>query len=88
MDAPAPVASTVAAASAVARAEADLHGTGRIVLRYSGTESLARVMVEAEDAGFTVAPYEKKLGWRGTNTGPIAFDNVPTWMSTRPCMLK
>lgn len=34
---------------AVARAEADLHGTGRIVLRYSGTESLARVMVEAED---------------------------------------
>ncbi|HEX6853213.1 MAG TPA: phosphoglucosamine mutase [Candidatus Polarisedimenticolaceae bacterium] len=34
---------------AVAQAESDLHGTGRIVLRYSGTESLARVMVEAED---------------------------------------
>jgi phosphoglucosamine mutase len=32
----------------IAEAENDLNGNGRIVVRYSGTESLARVMVEAE----------------------------------------
>lgn len=32
----------------IAEAESDLDGNGRIVVRYSGTESLARVMVEAE----------------------------------------
>ena len=41
-----------------------------------GNEGYGCVIVEAEDAGFQVAPYEHKLGWRGTNTGPIAFDNV------------
>jgi phosphoglucosamine mutase len=35
---------------AVARAESALGGRGRVLLRYSGTESLARVMVEGEDA--------------------------------------
>jgi len=34
--------------SAIEAAERDLDGNGRIVVRYSGTESLARVMVEAE----------------------------------------
>jgi phosphoglucosamine mutase len=29
-------------------AETDLHGNGRVVVRYSGTEALARVMIEAE----------------------------------------
>ena len=29
--------------------ERELEGRGRVVLRYSGTESLARVMVEADD---------------------------------------
>jgi phosphoglucosamine mutase len=29
-------------------AERDLDGNGRVVVRYSGTEALARVMVEAE----------------------------------------
>jgi len=29
-------------------AEKDLDGNGRVVVRYSGTEALARVMVEAE----------------------------------------
>jgi phosphoglucosamine mutase len=33
---------------AIAAAERDLDGNGRIVVRYSGTEALARVMVEAE----------------------------------------
>ena len=36
---------------AVAEAEADLHGTGRVLLRASGTEPLVRVMVEAAEAG-------------------------------------
>ena len=33
---------------AIAAAEAELDGNGRVVVRYSGTEKLARVMVEAE----------------------------------------
>jgi phosphoglucosamine mutase len=33
---------------AIAAAEHDLDGNGRVVVRYSGTEALARVMVEAE----------------------------------------
>ena len=37
--------------AAVAEAEADLHGTGRVLLRASGTEALVRVMVEAADEG-------------------------------------
>lgn len=34
--------------SAIRRAEQDLAGSGRVVVRYSGTEPLARVMIEAE----------------------------------------
>jgi len=34
--------------AAIAVAESDLNGNGRVVVRYSGTEALARVMVEAE----------------------------------------
>jgi phosphoglucosamine mutase len=37
-------------ATAVAREEAELGSTGRVLLRPSGTESLVRVMVEAESA--------------------------------------
>jgi phosphoglucosamine mutase len=33
--------------AAIAAAEADLASTGRVVIRYSGTEALARVMIEA-----------------------------------------
>ena len=35
-------------ATTIAQAEKDLKGSGRVVVRYSGTEALARVMVEAE----------------------------------------
>jgi phosphoglucosamine mutase len=34
--------------SAIESAQRELNGDGRIVVRYSGTEALARVMVEAE----------------------------------------
>ena len=34
--------------SAIQSAEKELDGNGRVVVRYSGTETLARVMVEAE----------------------------------------
>jgi len=37
-------------AAAVGQAEAELAGTGRVLLRSSGTEPLVRVMVEASDA--------------------------------------
>ena len=33
---------------AIAAAERELDGKGRVVVRYSGTEALARVMIEAE----------------------------------------
>jgi phosphoglucosamine mutase len=38
-------------AAAVAKVEADLGATGRVLLRSSGTEPLVRVMVEAPEAG-------------------------------------
>jgi phosphoglucosamine mutase len=37
-------------ADAIRAAEKDLDGNGRVVVRYSGTEALARVMIEAESA--------------------------------------
>jgi phosphoglucosamine mutase len=38
-------------AAAIARAEGELDGTGRVLLRPSGTEPLVRVMIEAAEAG-------------------------------------
>ena len=43
-----PFAQIPAVQSAIESAERDLNGNGRVVVRYSGTEALARVMVEAE----------------------------------------
>ena len=44
-----PLLEIPAVAAAITAAEKELDGNGRVVVRYSGTEALARVMVEAED---------------------------------------
>jgi len=43
-----PLQSISAVAAAIRAAEEDLKDSGRVVIRYSGTEPLARVMIEAE----------------------------------------
>ncbi|HYW36833.1 MAG TPA: phosphoglucosamine mutase [Terriglobales bacterium] len=43
-----PFAQIPAVQAAIAAAEQELDGNGRLVVRYSGTEALARVMIEAE----------------------------------------
>ncbi len=42
----------------------------------SGREGYGCIMVDMEKAGLEVLPYEHKLGWRGTNTGPINYNNI------------
>ncbi|MEP7075170.1 MAG: phosphoglucosamine mutase [Acidobacteriota bacterium] len=44
-----PFESVPAIAEIVRSIENELHGTGRLLLRYSGTENLARVMIEGKD---------------------------------------
>jgi phosphoglucosamine mutase len=44
-----PLDSIPSVAAAIREAEDALKDTGRVVIRYSGTEALARVMIEAED---------------------------------------
>ena len=43
-----PLEGIPAVASAIRAAEVELADSGRVVIRYSGTEALARVMIEAE----------------------------------------
>jgi phosphoglucosamine mutase len=43
-----PLESIPSVAAAIRAAEEDLRDSGRVVIRYSGTEALARVMIEAE----------------------------------------
>ena len=44
-----PVDDVPAIAAAIARVEAALDGRGRVLVRYSGTEPLLRIMIEGED---------------------------------------
>ena len=46
-----PLATIPSVQTAISDAEQDLQDSGRVVIRYSGTEALARVMIEAEDEG-------------------------------------
>jgi phosphoglucosamine mutase len=64
-----PLMELPAVAAAITAAEKELDGNGRVVVRYSGTEALARVMVEAEDevkmhrlANAIVAAIQQALG--------------------------
>jgi phosphoglucosamine mutase len=43
-----PLEAIPAVAATIRAAESDLKDSGRVVIRYSGTEALARVMIEAE----------------------------------------
>jgi phosphoglucosamine mutase len=45
--------------AALAQAEAQLNGTGRVLIRASGTEPVLRVMVEAQDAALAHALAEQ-----------------------------
>jgi phosphoglucosamine mutase len=64
-----PFAEIPAVHAAITAAERELDGNGRVVVRYSGTEALARVMIEAESkeqmgrlAGAIVAAIRSELG--------------------------
>jgi phosphoglucosamine mutase len=64
-----PFAEIPAVQTAIAAAERELDGNGRVVVRYSGTEALARVMIEAESqeqmdrlAGAIVESIRMELG--------------------------
>jgi butyryl-CoA dehydrogenase len=41
-----------------------------------GQDGYGCVIVEGDAPGFKVEKYEDKLGWRGTNTGPISFTDM------------
>ena len=47
--------------AAIAAGEARLGGTGRLVIRKSGTEPLIRVMAEGEDEALVAAMVERNL---------------------------
>jgi phosphoglucosamine mutase len=64
-----PFAEIPAVHASITAAERELDGNGRVVVRYSGTEALARVMIEAESKEQTdrlaesiVAPIQSALG--------------------------
>lgn len=45
-------------------------------IKRNGKDERCCVIAEQEADGFSVAPYEDKLGWRGTNTGSVSFTDV------------
>jgi phosphoglucosamine mutase len=64
-----PLEEIAAVRAAIETAQSDLNGAGRVVVRYSGTEALARVMIEAESkdkmekhANAIAEAIEKELG--------------------------
>jgi phosphoglucosamine mutase len=53
----------------IAGAERKLDGNGRLLVRYSGTEMLARVMVEGEDQATIIAIAREISAEIGKQTG-------------------
>ena len=56
-------------------------GTADYILVWAATQKDGKkgygcAIVETKQQGVHVAPYESKLGWRGTNTGSLSFDDV------------
>jgi len=43
---------------------------------HNGRTGYGCIIVDREDPGMEVLPYEHKLGWRGTNTGPLSFNSI------------
>ena len=56
-------------AAAIRDAEQALEGKGRVVIRYSGTEALARVMIEAESEALMREHAERIAGAIRTEIG-------------------
>lgn len=55
------------------------HATSFLVMgrtRVGDREGQGCVVVERDAPGVRVEPLERKLGWMGTNTGPLSFDDV------------
>ncbi len=64
-----PLAEIPLVAAAISDAERVLGGNGRVVIRYSGTEALARVMIEAESAELMREHAERIAGAIRTELG-------------------
>ncbi len=55
------------------------HATTYIVSAKTNVDGIpgsGYALVERGAEGFSIAPYEDKLGWRGTNTGSLSFTDV------------
>ena len=72
------VAASAAVLAAVARAEAELGGSGRVLLRPSGTEALVRVMVEAgtSEERRSGSPNRSPRSSRASDPGPACSARV------------
>jgi len=66
----------------MADAEKRLAGTGRLLVRYSGTEMLARVMVEGED-GVRSKPWPRKSAPPSKSTPAPSDDHFASRPLTR-----
>jgi len=64
-----PVESISGLAERIALLEQQMNGRGRILIRYSGTEALARVMIEGPDAGQIRAMAEQLVALIGREIG-------------------